>query len=132
MVGIGTGLAMLGVVFAYVRIRKRRLPESRWFYRAVVVAGPASIVALIAGWVTTEVGRQPWVVFEVMRTSEAVTAGDGIPIAYGTVAVVYAALAVGVWWVLRRLARSPVGPTEPPVPVLAPAGFVDLPPVDDA
>jgi cytochrome d ubiquinol oxidase subunit I len=132
MVGIGTGLALLGVVFAYVRLRKRRLPESRWFYRAVVVAGPASIVALIAGWVTTEVGRQPWIVFEVMRTSEAVTGGDGIPIGYATVVIVYAALGVGVWWVLRRLARSPLGPTEPAVPVLAPAGFVDLPPVDDA
>ena len=57
----------------YVRIRKRRLPESRWFYRAVLAAGPASVVALIAGWVTTEVGRQPWVVYQVMRTSEAVT-----------------------------------------------------------
>ena len=63
MVGIGTGLALLGVLFAYVRLRKRRLPESRWFYWAVVAAGPASVVALIAGWVTTEVGRQPWVVF---------------------------------------------------------------------
>ena len=64
MVGIGTALALLGVLFGYVRIRKRRLPESRWFYWAVVAAGPASVVALIAGWVTTEVGRQPWVVFQ--------------------------------------------------------------------
>src|SRR5262249_4118975 len=70
MVGIGTALALLAAVYAYVRLRKRRLPESRWFYRAVVVAGPASVVALIAGWVTTEVGRQPWVVYGVMRTAE--------------------------------------------------------------
>jgi cytochrome d ubiquinol oxidase subunit I len=133
MVGIGTGLAALGVVFAYVRIRKRRLPESRWFYRVVVAAGPASVVALIAGWVTTEVGRQPWVVFDVMRTSEAVTAGDGIPVAYATLVVVYAALAVGVWWVLRRLARTPLVPIEPgAAPVLAPAGFTEIPPADDA
>jgi cytochrome d ubiquinol oxidase subunit I len=133
MVGIGTGLALLGALYAYVRIRKRRLPESRWFYRALVLAGPASVVALLAGWVTTEVGRQPWVVFEVMRTAEAVTGGEGIPLGYGTLVVVYAALAVGVWWVLRRLSRTPLGPIEPAaVPVLAPAGFTDVPPADDA
>lgn len=49
------------------------------FYRALVGAGPAAVVALIAGWVTTEVGRQPWTVYEVMRTEEAVTRADGIP-----------------------------------------------------
>jgi cytochrome d ubiquinol oxidase subunit I len=129
MVGIGTGLAALGLLFAYIRIRKRRLPESRWFYRAVVLAGPASVVAMIAGWVTTEVGRQPWVVYQVMRTSEAVTAGGGIPVAYATVIVVYAALGLGVWWVLNRLRRTPLGPIEPAaVPVLAPSGFTDIPP----
>src|SRR6266850_1889237 len=53
MVGIGTLLAFLGLVFLYVRFRKGRLPESRWFYRAVVLAGPLSVVALIAGWLTT-------------------------------------------------------------------------------
>jgi cytochrome bd ubiquinol oxidase subunit I len=57
MVGIGTLLALLGVIFVAVRVRRRRLPESRWFYRALVAAGPLSVVALIAGWVTTEVGR---------------------------------------------------------------------------
>ena len=46
---------------------------SRWFYRAVMAAGPLSFVALIAGWITTEVGRQPWIVYEVMRTEQAVT-----------------------------------------------------------
>ena len=69
MVGIGTLLALLGVVYLAVRIRRRRLPESDWFYRALVAAGPLSVVALIAGWVTTEVGRQPWVVYRVMRTA---------------------------------------------------------------
>jgi cytochrome d ubiquinol oxidase subunit I len=108
MVGIGTAMALLGVVFLYVRIRRGRLPESPWFYRAVVVAGPASVVALIAGWVTTEVGRQPWVVYRVMRTSEAVTGASGIRIGYATLALVYAAVAVGLVWILRRLARAPL------------------------
>jgi len=86
----------------------RRLPESTWFYRALVVAGPLSVVALIAGWVTTEVGRQPWVVYRVMRTSEAVTGANVIPVGYATLALVYLALSAGVAWVLLRLSRTPV------------------------
>jgi cytochrome bd ubiquinol oxidase subunit I len=108
MVGIGTMLALLGVVYVVVRIRKRRLPESPWFYRAVVLAGPLSLVALIAGWVTTEVGRQPWVVYRVMPTADAVTGAGGIPVGYGTLLVVYVALAFAVAWILRRLARKPL------------------------
>jgi len=108
MVGIGTMLALLGVAYLVVRIRRRRLPESRWFYRAVVLAGPLSLVALIAGWVTTEVGRQPWVVYGVMRTTDAVTGAQGIPVGYATLAVTYLAVACGVIWVLRRLARAPL------------------------
>jgi cytochrome d ubiquinol oxidase subunit I len=132
MVGIGTLLALLGAWFLWGRWRHGALPRTPWFYRAVVLAGPAALVALICGWFVTEIGRQPWIVYEFMRVEEAVTGAQGIPIGYATLVVVYAALGFGVWWVLRRLARSPLGPTEPPVPVLAPAGFVDLPPVDDA
>src|SRR3954470_3148797 len=61
MVGIGKALALLGVWYLVVRVRRHRMPETPWFYRALAVAGPLSVVALIAGWVTTEVGRQPWV-----------------------------------------------------------------------
>jgi cytochrome d ubiquinol oxidase subunit I len=108
MVGIGTLLALLGVVFIFVRWRRGRLPRSRWFFGAVAVAGPLSVVALIAGWVTDEVGRQPWVVYDVMRTSQAVTGAGGLPVGYGVLVLVYAGVAVGVWWVLRRLARAPL------------------------
>jgi cytochrome d ubiquinol oxidase subunit I len=72
----------------------------------LVAAAPFSVVALIAGWVTTEVGRQPWVVYHVMRTSEAVTGASGIPVGYGALATVYLALAAGVAWVLLRLYRA--------------------------
>ena len=108
MVGIGTLLALLSLVFLFVRARRGRLPESSWFYRALVAAGPLSVVALIAGWVVTEAGRQPWVVYRVMRTSQAVTGAGGIPVGYGTLAAVYLALAVGVAWVLRRLYQAPL------------------------
>jgi cytochrome d ubiquinol oxidase subunit I len=108
MVGIGTLLALLGVWFVFVRVRRRALPETPWFYRAVALAGPLALVALLAGWTVTEVGRQPWVVYRVMRTADAVTGAGGIPVGYALLAAVYAAVAVAVWWILRRLARAPL------------------------
>jgi cytochrome d ubiquinol oxidase subunit I len=118
MVGIGTLLALLGVWFLWSRWRRGALPSSPWFYRAVVVAGPASLVALIAGWIVTEVGRQPWIVYELMRVEEAVTGAEGIPIGYGTLVVVYLGLIALPLYMLRRLARqgpeaeAEVGPGE--------------------
>jgi cytochrome d ubiquinol oxidase subunit I len=120
MVGIGTLLALLGVWLLAVRIRRKRLPESVWFYRAVALAGPASLVALIAGWVTTEVGRQPWVVYKVMLTSQAVTGARGIVVGYATLALVYLGVACAVVWILRRLARAPMGKREDEAPPLPP------------
>src|SRR5881394_2502620 len=110
MVAIGTLLALLGITFLAIRWRRKRLPESRWFYCALVLAGPLSVVALICGWVTTEVGRQPWVVYRVMRPSQAVTGAGGIPVGYATLALVYFGLALAVAWILRRLARVPLEP----------------------
>src|SRR4051794_16782661 len=101
MVGIGTLMALLGVLYLATWVRHKRLPKSSWFYRAVVIAGPLSVVALISGWVVTEVGRQPWVVYRVMPTAAAVTGAHGIPVGYGTLAASYAVVAVGLAWVLR-------------------------------
>jgi cytochrome d ubiquinol oxidase subunit I len=112
MVGLGMALALLAVCFLWVRFRRGRQPSSRWFYRAVVLAGPAAIVALLAGWITTEVGRQPWVVYGVMRTGDAVTGASGIPVGYGVLVVVYAGVVAAVWWILRRLAGQPF-PEQP-------------------
>jgi cytochrome bd ubiquinol oxidase subunit I len=108
MVGIGTLLAVLGLLLIATWWRKRRLPRSRWFYWAVVAAGPLSLVALIAGWIVTEVGRQPWIVYRVMLTKDAVTGAPGIPVGYTALVLVYAGLALGTWWALRRLAASPL------------------------
>ena len=107
MVGIGTLLALLGVVFVVTWWRRHRLPHSPWFFRAVMAAGPLSFVALIAGWITTEVGRQPWIVYRVMRTSQAVTDAGGLAVGYAFLVVVYIALGCAVAWLLRRLARRP-------------------------
>jgi len=73
MVLVGSGLMLLVLWFAWSWWRRRDWPRSRWFLRAAAVSGVASVVAVEAGWVTTEVGRQPWIVYGHMRVSEAVT-----------------------------------------------------------
>ena len=74
---------------------------------AALVAGPAAAVALEAGWIVTEVGRQPWIVYGVMRTSEAVTTAPNIRFGYYALIVVYTALTAATVYVLRRLAKLP-------------------------
>jgi cytochrome d ubiquinol oxidase subunit I len=108
MVGIGTLMALFAVFYLVHLWRRRRLPQTRWFAWSVAALGPLSVVALIAGWVTTEVGRQPWVVYGLMRTEDAVTGAGGIPVGYATLVIVYAALGAAVVWILRRLARVPL------------------------
>jgi cytochrome d ubiquinol oxidase subunit I len=113
MAGIGTLLALLAVLYVIWRVWRQRLPSSRWFYRAIIAAGPLALVAAVAGWITTEVGRQPWIVYGVMRTSQAVTGAKGVPVGYVTLAVVYVALAAAVAWVLRRISRVRLPVSEP-------------------
>jgi cytochrome d ubiquinol oxidase subunit I len=121
MVFIGTGLALLGVSYLWIRIFRRRLPGTVWFYRAVIAAAPLALVALICGWMVTEIGRQPWIVYKVMRTSEAVTGAKGLPVGLATVIAVYVLLAGLVFWLLRRLARSPLEEQPPAESVTAEA-----------
>jgi cytochrome bd ubiquinol oxidase subunit I len=109
MVGIGSLLAVLSVVYLAVIVRCKRLPESVWFYGALVAAGPLALVALVCGWIVTEAGRQPWVVYHVMRTEQAVTGAGGIPVGYATLVLVYLGLTAAVGWTLVRLARAPLG-----------------------
>jgi cytochrome d ubiquinol oxidase subunit I len=114
MVGIGTGLAVLGMWFLFMRYRRKRLPGQRWFYIAAVAAGPAAVVALIAGWIVTEVGRQPWVVYKVMTSAQAVTDARSVPVSYGALLVAYVLVGIGLVWILRRLAAAPLdGPDDP-------------------
>ena len=106
MVAIGTALAALGVFYLGVWWRKRRLPRSRWFYRAVVAAGPLSVLALIAGWVTTEVGRQPWITYGVMRTRDAVTPMPGLVVPMVLFTLLYLGLGAIVVALIASLVRE--------------------------
>jgi cytochrome bd ubiquinol oxidase subunit I len=113
MVGIGFALVALGAWLAWSWWRRRDLPGSPWFLRAAVLAGPAAAIALEAGWVVTEVGRQPWVVYGVLLTRDAVNPHPGLVAGLLTVLAVYAVLTVATVAVLRRLARrGPVAPQE--------------------
>ena len=111
MVGIGTALLLLAGWFALTWWRRRRLPRSRWFFRAAVAAGFGAVIAVEAGWVTTEVGRQPWIVWDVMRVSEAVTNAPNIRYGYYALLVFYPLLTAATLLVLRRVARKPLPDT---------------------
>jgi len=105
MVGICTMLIGLGLWFGIAWWRKRDIPQSRWFLRATAVSGIASIIALECGWIVTEVGRQPWIVYNVMRTKDAVTQADGIWVTFGAVVGLYVVLGVALIVTLRAMAR---------------------------
>ena len=105
MVGIATLLFLLAVWFAITWWRKRDLPETRWFLRAVAVSGVAAVVALEAGWIVTEVGRQPWILYKMMRTSEAVTPAQGIWWVFAFTMLLYIGLFTTAALIIRSLAR---------------------------
>jgi cytochrome d ubiquinol oxidase subunit I len=107
MVGVGSLLGLVALVFLYSWWRHKKLPEHKVFFWAVMAAGPLSIVALIGGWVATEVGRQPWIVYRTMRTTNAVTQADNLEIAFAVLVLIYIAVGVALAWLLRRLASRP-------------------------
>ncbi len=105
MVGICSAMILLGMWLGIAWWRKRDIPTTPWFLRAVAISGVAAIVALECGWIVTEVGRQPWIVYEVMRTEDAVTQADGVWVSLAVVFVVYAALGAATVVILRAMSR---------------------------
>ncbi|MHA6794461.1 cytochrome ubiquinol oxidase subunit I [Pseudonocardia bannensis] len=122
MVGIGSALLVLAAWLGWSWWRRRRIPATPWFLRAVAVSGVGAIAAMEAGWVTTEVGRQPWIVYDVLRTAHAVSPAPGLYLGFYAVVAIYAVLTGLTVYVLRRLATRhdtpapqepvPAGPTE--------------------
>jgi cytochrome d ubiquinol oxidase subunit I len=105
MVGICSALIALGLWLGIAWWRKRDIPKTPWFLRAVAVSGVSAVVALECGWIVTEVGRQPWVVYQVLRTEDAVTNADGVWVSFIAVVLLYIALGAALVVVLRSMAR---------------------------
>jgi cytochrome d ubiquinol oxidase subunit I len=105
MVGIGTALLLLALWYAVLARRARGVPTNRWFLRAVAVSGVLAVVALEAGWVTTEVGRQPWTVVGLLLTRDAAATSGNLWLFFGATVALYAAVAFGTFFVLRLLRR---------------------------
>lgn len=107
MVGLGVWMMLLAVIWAALRIFKRTKEEGRWLLRALAITGPAGFIALQAGWFVTEVGRQPWVIQDVLKTADTVTPSPYVWQIFISFAILYALLAVVTVILLRYLARKP-------------------------
>ena len=107
MVGIGTSLIALAAWFWFASRRKRDPTQRKWLMRALFLATPAGFLAIEAGWTVTEVGRQPWIIHEVMRTEDAVTTVPNQFVALGGFTFVYFILAVALTLLLLKLSRTP-------------------------
>jgi cytochrome d ubiquinol oxidase subunit I len=108
MVALGSYLALVSLLVLWLRWRRRSLVEHRVALWAVALATPMGFIAVEAGWMVTELGRQPWVIQGVMRTADAVTPMPGLIVPFLFFTALYVALAVAVVWLLyRQIIRSP-------------------------
>ena len=126
MVGLGTLLFLFTLWYWASWIFRRDMPRSRWFLRGAAISGFLAVLALEAGWTVSEVGRQPWIVYEKMKVVDAATANTGIWITFIGVIVLYVGLGITTILVLRMMSRRyrenapsgeadvPYGPSEPP------------------
>ncbi|MDQ6899028.1 MAG: cytochrome ubiquinol oxidase subunit I [Candidatus Dormibacteraeota bacterium] len=116
MVGFGTMLGCLAVAFWGLVLWRRRIPLWRPLLVAVVLAGPASVVAMESGWFVTEFGRQPWIIYGILRTSDGATSAPALGQAFALFLVVYAGLAVTTASLLLASARHnrETGHADPP------------------
>ncbi|MFZ0187861.1 MAG: cytochrome ubiquinol oxidase subunit I [Streptosporangiaceae bacterium] len=126
MVGLGFLLLLAGLWALYAWWRHRRLPSQRLFWLLGAVSGLAAIVAMECGWVVTEVGRQPWVVYQLLTTADAATTNGGVVASLTFVIILYAVLGVATIAILRILARRwRRGAGEPEVPYGPPPALQD-------
>src|SRR6516162_4949785 len=129
MVGLGFLLLLAGLWALYEWWRRRLLPRARLFWAAGAVSGVAAIVAMECGWVVTEVGRQPWVVYQLQTTAAAVTTNGGVIASLTLVIAGYVVLGAATIVILRMLARRwrRGGAAEVAVPYGPPPTLADEP-----
>jgi cytochrome d ubiquinol oxidase subunit I len=118
MVGLGTFMALVAIWALITRWRKRQLADHRWLLRAIAVAAPMGFICIEAGWTVTEVGRQPWIVYEIVRTADAVTPMPGLVVPFIVFTILYIFLgAIVVWLLWRHVRGSPRASDTEPAPV---------------
>ncbi|HYE52592.1 MAG TPA: cytochrome ubiquinol oxidase subunit I [Azospirillaceae bacterium] len=118
---VGLGFLMLGVAVLSVWLRfRKRLYDTRWFLKLCMLCGPIGFVALLSGWVTTEVGRQPWVIYGLVRTADAVTPSitfAGVLTSLSAFIVAYTIIfGAGIYYLYKVLRRGPGPYPREPVP----------------
>jgi len=116
MVGLGTLLFLLTLWYWASWIFRRDLPRSRWFLRAAAASGVLSVLTLEAGWTVSEVGRQPWIVYEKMKVDDAATANTGVWVTFLGVVGLYIGLGITAVLVLRGMSRRYRRPDDGPGP----------------
>jgi cytochrome d ubiquinol oxidase subunit I len=115
MVGLGSYLALVGLIALWLLWRRHDLTRHRWLLRALVLAAPMGFICTEAGWIVTEVGRQPWIIHGLMRTADAVTPMPGLVVPFLVFTALYCALGVAVAWLLyQQVLRSPQTTEEDP------------------
>jgi cytochrome d ubiquinol oxidase subunit I len=120
MAGLGALMLLLGLWGAWTRWRSQ-LYESKLLLRFAVLMGPSGLVAILAGWLTTEIGRQPWVVYGVMRTKDAVSNHSALALTTMLavfVVMYFAVFGTGISYMIKLIARGPeeLGPSGAPAP----------------
>ncbi|WOK05643.1 cytochrome ubiquinol oxidase subunit I [Imperialibacter roseus] len=102
MIAIGVLLMLIGVIFLFGQWKKLLLVQRTWFLKILAFATPLGFLAVEAGWVVTEVGRQPWIIYGIMKTADAVTPMPGIAYSFYVTTGIYLLLAILVFWLMGR------------------------------
>jgi len=102
MVLMGLLMVSAGILYLFFRFKWKENLEKRWWLKTLVWITPVGFIAVEAGWIVTEVGRQPWIIYGIMKTSDAVTPMPGIQYPFYLITVIYLLLTFVVFWLMRR------------------------------
>jgi len=106
MVGAGMLMALAGLLFIIFNIKWKHVLLRKWWLAFIAMLTPMGFIAVEAGWTVTEVGRQPWIIYGVMKTKDAVSPMPGLQFSLYTITVVYILLGIILVWLMRRQVKS--------------------------
>ena len=102
MVGIGLLLALAAVLYLVFSLKWKHILNKKWWLRFIAITTPLGFIAVEAGWTVTEVGRQPWIIYGIMRTKDAVSSMPGLQYSFYVITAVYILLSVIIFFLMRR------------------------------